>query len=108
YYGSRFGGSRLNMFPPVIKWLLGINILIFILDSFLLPKIGGSGMSILQVFGALWPVGSELYWPWQYFTYMFFHGTFTHIFFNMLMLWMFGIELEQLWGSKRFLLFYLI
>ncbi|MCL2039037.1 MAG: rhomboid family intramembrane serine protease [Bacteroidetes bacterium] len=45
---------------------------------------------------------------WQLITYQFLHGDFWHIFFNMFMLWMFGTELEQFWGSKKFLRFYLI
>jgi len=46
--------------------------------------------------------------PWQLITYMFMHGDFTHIFFNMFALWMFGLELENLWGSKKFLIYYTI
>lgn len=117
YYGSRFSGSGLNMFPPVIAWLLGINIFIFLLDRLILPGLDIltvhtpiGPISYLTLHGALWPFGSEtnLFGVWQYFTYMFLHGDFLHIFFNMLMLWMFGVELEQMWGSKRFLAFYLI
>lgn len=115
YYGSRFGGSGFSMFPPVIKWLLVVNVAIFVMDFVLLPAMragvmlrGADFMPISQFFGALWPVGSDPFWPWQYFSYMFFHGGFTHIFFNMLALWMFGMELEQMWGSKRFLFYYLL
>lgn len=115
YYGNRFSGSGLNMFPPVIAWLLGINIFIFLLDHFVLPGLGiwtvqttGGSISYLSIHGGLWSFDSDLFGVWQYFTYMFLHGDFMHIFFNMLMLWMFGVELEQLWGSKRFLTFYLL
>ena len=45
---------------------------------------------------------------WQLITYQFMHGSFTHIFFNMFALWMFGMEIENIWGSKKFLYFYLI
>ncbi|MCB2204767.1 rhomboid family intramembrane serine protease [bacterium] len=45
--------------------------------------------------------------PWQLITYMFLHGGFMHIFFNMLLLWMFGMELENIWGSRKFLSMYL-
>jgi membrane associated rhomboid family serine protease len=48
------------------------------------------------------------FYPWQLITYQFLHGGFTHILFNMLFLWMFGMEIENLWGSKKFLLFYLL
>jgi len=55
---------------------------------------------------ALWPPGSGLFWPWQVLTYAFLHGGMVHLFFNMLGLWMFGGELEHVWGQKRFLQFY--
>ena len=44
--------------------------------------------------------------PWQVGTYAFLHGSFEHLFFNMLGLWMFGSELEQVWGRKRYMQFY--
>ncbi|MFX5587063.1 rhomboid family intramembrane serine protease, partial [Acinetobacter baumannii] len=51
---------------------------------------------------------SPLFRPWQLITHMFLHGDFGHIFGNMFALWMFGAVLENLWGSKRFLIFYII
>ncbi len=48
------------------------------------------------------------FWPWQLVTYMFLHGGFWHLFFNMLALWMFGMELENTWGSRKFLIFYVV
>ena len=56
---------------------------------------------------ALWPIASGNFMPWQVLTYAFLHGDFAHLFFNMLGLWMFGSELERLWGQKRFLHFLL-
>jgi membrane associated rhomboid family serine protease len=56
---------------------------------------------------ALWPVGSGLFQPWQLLTYAFLHGGLFHLFFNMLGLWMFGAELERLWGPRRYLQFLL-
>lgn len=55
-------------------------------------------------------VGTVIYykWFWQFFTYMFVHGNFSHIFFNMLGLLFFGLNIEKIWGSKEFLLFYLV
>lgn len=52
---------------------------------------------------ALWPLGSGHFMPWQPLTYAFLHGDTMHLFFNMLGLWMFGSELERLWGPKRYL-----
>lgn len=62
---------------------------------------------------ALWPIGSPFFRPWQIITHMFAHAAsgpymFIHIFFNMFALWMFGRILENVWGSKRFLNFYMI
>ena len=51
---------------------------------------------------ALWPVQSGRFQPWQLITYAFLHGDFLHIFFNMFGLWMFGNELERVWGPKRY------
>jgi membrane associated rhomboid family serine protease len=51
---------------------------------------------------ALWPLSTGKFFPWQVLTYGFLHGDFMHLFFNMLGLWMFGSELERLWGNRRF------
>ena len=56
---------------------------------------------------ALWPLASGHFMPWQVLTYAFLHGDMGHLFFNMLGLWMFGSELERLWGQKRFVHFLL-
>jgi membrane associated rhomboid family serine protease len=117
YFSERSGYDRFQMFPPVIKVLLIVNIAAFVL-GFVLPQYVISiptdeGLQPTQIgadtlFGGLWPISSPFWIVTQYFTYMFLHGGIGHIFFNMLALWMFGMELEQLWGSKRFLIYYLI
>jgi membrane associated rhomboid family serine protease len=48
------------------------------------------------------------FWPWQLVTYAFLHGSFGHILFNMFALWMFGVQIENRWGSNRFALFYFV
>jgi membrane associated rhomboid family serine protease len=85
-------------FPPATQALLLANIAVFFLE-----RLGGG--SLWSLF-ALWPLGSGEFWPWQIGTYSFLHGSFEHLFFNMLGLWMFGAELELVWGRKRFLQFY--
>jgi membrane associated rhomboid family serine protease len=50
----------------------------------------------------LFPLASGYFMPWQVVTYAFLHGSFEHLFFNMLGLWMFGSELERLWGQRRY------
>lgn len=84
--------------PPITQALLLINVAVFCIDIFLGPW-------FTQLM-ALWPIGSGLFLPWQVVTYSFLHGGFAHLFFNMLGLWMFGAELERLWGQKRFIQFY--
>jgi membrane associated rhomboid family serine protease len=83
--------------PPVTQALLLANVAIFFLGELL-------GPGLLSAF-ALWPIGAG-FWPWQVGTYAFLHGSFNHLFFNMLGLWMFGGELEHVWGQKRFIQFY--
>jgi membrane associated rhomboid family serine protease len=56
---------------------------------------------------ALWPLGSGRFMPWQPFTYALLHADVWHLFFNMLGLWMFGAELEMLWGRRRYVQFLL-
>jgi membrane associated rhomboid family serine protease len=107
YRPSFFGGF--TFFPPVLKALLITNVAVwFVLDFFLGPFTlrGVPIFAIIAEYLALWPLGPNFY-PWQLVTYMFMHGSFWHVFFNMLWLWMFGMELEHVWGSKKFLVFYL-
>jgi membrane associated rhomboid family serine protease len=59
----------------------------------------------LERWFALWPLASGAFLPWQLLTYAFLHGGMFHLFFNMLGLWMFGSELERLWGQKRYIQF---
>ena len=83
--------------PPATKTLLLVCVAMFCLDQ-LVPLVRPL---------ALFPLASGLFWPWQVLTYAFLHGDAFHLFFNMLGLWMFGSELERLWGSRRYLLFLL-
>jgi membrane associated rhomboid family serine protease len=83
--------------PPVTQALLLINVAAFCVQYFLGPM-------FTRVL-ALWPLGAG-FLPWQLVSYAFLHGGFAHLFFNMLGLWMFGSELERLWGPKRYLQFY--
>jgi membrane associated rhomboid family serine protease len=52
---------------------------------------------------ALWPLASGNFMPWQLITYAFLHGDMAHLFFNMLGLWMFGSEIEMIWGRRRYM-----
>jgi membrane associated rhomboid family serine protease len=112
YYRPGFGGF--SMFPPVIKNLLIINVAVFfvqILGSEIIISDNTALSQILIKYFALIPIGvfsDTTFYPWQLFTYQFMHGGFGHIFFNMFALWMFGMEIENMWGAKKFLTFYLL
>ncbi len=84
--------------PPVTQALIIANCAIFFLDS----STGGS----LSMLFALWPPGAQ-FMPWQVLTYAFLHGGLSHLAFNMFGLYMFGGDVERVWGSQRFLYFYL-
>ena len=97
---SNFAFKSRN-FTDAIKILISINALLF-----LLRYIAQSQFDLAQIFG----LSSNSVWPmiWQPFTYMFIHGDFFHVFMNMFVLWMFGSEMESIWGKKEFLKFYFI
>lgn len=93
-------------FPPAIKNLIIINF-IFWLASIILPKY--ANIDIVDWLGLHYWL-SDKFNPAQLITYMFLHDTssFSHIFFNMFGLWMFGKNIEMFWGTKRFLIFYFV
>jgi membrane associated rhomboid family serine protease len=99
---QQYSPTGFKLLPPAVKNLLIINGLFF-LATISLDKIG---IDLERMFG-LYYVGSPYFRPYQFVTYMFVHANFTHIFFNLFSLWMFGYLLENVWGSKRFLIFYL-
>jgi rhomboid family protein len=83
-----------------LKALIGANVVMFLITSFahgVVPYLGLVPSLVLQQF-----------WLWQLATYMFLHGGIFHILFNMLALWMFGAELERIWGTRYFLKFYFV
>jgi membrane associated rhomboid family serine protease len=89
--------------PPVVRNLIIINVVMLILTELL--KI--SGVNLNGILGLYFPK-SEFFRSWQVVTHMFMHGGFIHLLFNMFALWMFGRVLEQVWGAKRFLIYYLV
>jgi membrane associated rhomboid family serine protease len=96
--------SRFQMLPEVIKNLLIINGLFFLATVVLNNTFG---LNLIRMLGVYVP-GSAHFEPYQLVTHMFMHGNFGHILLNMFALWMFGNALENIWGGKRFLIFYLI
>ncbi len=102
---TEFRPSRFEILPTVVKNLLIINGLFFLAQSTLkAPLLNFSFENVM----ALHAWQSSLFKPWQLITHMFLHGDFGHIFGNMFAVWMFGSVLENLWGPKRFLTFYII
>ncbi len=101
---TEFRPGRFQILPLVIKNLIIINGLVFLAQI----TIGRQGFINMDDLFALHTFQSPLFRPWQLITHMFMHGGFEHIFFNMFALWMFGSVLENLWGPKRFLTFYII
>jgi len=93
-----------TMLPPVVKNLLIINALFFLAMIVLSSSFN---YDLGPLFALHYP-GSHDFGVWQFVTYMFMHGGFYHILLNMFALWMFGNTLENVWGGKRFLNYYLI
>ena len=95
--------GNFNELPVVVKNLLIINGLLFLATI----SLNNLGIDLVKIFG-LHQFQSPDFRPHQLITHLFMHGNFTHLFFNMFALWMFGKILENIWGEKRFLIYYMI
>ena len=100
---QQFSPTGFKVLPTVVKHLLIINVLMY-LATFTLTRFN---VNLTDILGLHFFKASD-FRIYQIFTYMFMHASFGHLFFNMFALWMFGNTLENLWGSKRFLLFYMV
>lgn len=102
---NQSGSGFLSSIPPATKNLIIINILFWV-ASLALPK---AGIDLVQHLGLHFP-GATDFKIYQFVTYMFMHNThsFSHVFFNMFAVYMFGRVLENIWGAKRFLVFYVV
>jgi membrane associated rhomboid family serine protease len=113
--------TRPDNFPPVVKNLIIINVLVYIAQNILDSRINLTNKFTLQpiisdklkeILGSDPNAVLPHFQPYQIFTHMFTHAPLSqspfHILFNMLVLWMFGRVLESVWGAKKFLTFYLI
>jgi len=99
---TEFRSRNFQALPIVIKNLLIINTLVFLATITLDDSLHLSEKL------ALFPIRSGYFEVYQLLTYMFMHAGWWHLIFNMFVLWMFGTQLENLWGPKRFIIFYLI
>jgi len=97
-YGSSFSFGP-GPLSTALKAIIGANVVVFLAQAFV-PLEYTLGLVPMLVVRKLW--------LWQLGTYMFLHGGLTHILFNMLALWMFGTELERVWGSRYFVKFYFV
>lgn len=101
---TEFRPGGFQLIPTVIKNLIIINILIYLAQSTLGTAFNEKAISLF----ALHDIRSPLFRYYQLITYLFLHGSWEHVLFNMFALWMFGSILENYWGPKRFLTFYMI
>ena len=97
--GAFISVQMFDRLTPVNKALILANVGVFVLQYLL----GG----VINIYFALWPPQGPHFLPWQLLTYGFLHGNLTHLFFNMFAMFMFGSEIERLFGSKRYLVYYL-
>jgi membrane associated rhomboid family serine protease len=84
--------------PPATSALILVNVLVFLAE--------GALGDVVATPLALWPLGSQFY-PWQLLTYAFVHAGLGHLLFNMYALYMFGSDLERVWGTRRYLIYFL-
>jgi membrane associated rhomboid family serine protease len=92
--------------PPVVKNLIILNVVLFI-ATYVVGYLTQNEDFLVHYLG-LYYWKSDYFMPVQLITHMFMHGGLTHIFFNMFALWMFGSVLEQVWGAKRFFIYYIV
>ena len=92
----------MNRISPTVKQLLIINVIFYFGSSFSLNT-----DFIYSLFSLHFPENPEFKF-WQLLTHMFMHGGIMHLAFNMFALWMFGNQLENVWGGKRFITFFMI
>jgi membrane associated rhomboid family serine protease len=97
-YGSSFSSFSPGPISTALKALIAANVAVFVLTSFV--------QGLPQYLGLVPTHVLRQFWLWQLATYMFLHAGIFHILFNMLALWMFGAELERIWGTRYFLKFY--
>lgn len=81
--------------PPVSIGIIGVCVAVFLLRN-VSPQL------------ALWPLHSGYFQPWQLVSYALLHGGFNHLFFNLFAIWMFGLPVERMWGSRNFALYSLV
>lgn len=100
---AQYSPQGFSILPPAVKHLLIVNVLCYLAYYVLRMQ----HIVDLNALLGLWHPSYPYFRPWQPLTYMFMHANFTHLFFNMFALWMFGNTMENFWGTRRFLIYYL-
>ncbi len=99
--------TQVSIFPPAIKALLLWNVIVFLATINIFAGGWTPIGDIVKSYMVLQPFGYG-FRPWQLITYLFLHANFAHLLFNMYALWFFGQSLENLWGTKRFIIYYFL
>ena len=94
---------QFNELPALVKNIIIINIIFYVATV----SLASLGINLVDYFG-LHQIQSSKFYPHQLITHFFMHGSIPHLFFNMFALWMFGKTLENIWGPKRFLIYYFV
>ena len=94
---------QFNELPTLVKNIIIINIIFYVATV----SLASLGINLVDYFG-LHQIQSSKFYPYQLITHFFMHGSIPHLFFNMFALWMFGKTLENIWGPKRFLIYYFV
>ncbi len=103
-FNNRYSSGMFGGLPMVTKNIIIINVILFVLTELLIKT---QGIDLNDYFALHNHLAPE-FKPYQFITYIFMHGSISHIFFNMFGVFMFGKVLEQTWGPKRFLIFYIL
>ena len=101
---QQYRPNSFKLLPPVVKNLLILNGLFYLATLAIESQYK---IDLSEMLGLHYPL-AESFRPYQLVTYMFMHGSFMHLFFNMFALWMFGNVLEDYWGPKKFLTYYMV
>src|SRR5690554_6649387 len=100
----RNNNNPLAAIPPVTR-----NILIAIVVMYIFQiMLTASGNYFIPRYFALYPIGSDYFYPWQLITHSLLHGSFMHLFFNGFAIWMFGSQIEHYWGEKKYGIYFIV
>ena len=102
-YNNQYRPGGFGGLPVVTKNVIIINVIMFAATMLAATR----GLDLTKYFGLHYYLASD-FKPHQFITYIFMHGSFMHIFFNMFGVFLFGLVLEQVWGPKRYLIFYIV